>query len=398
MDGNRYPVKGYLQAIDQATLLPVVRRVLGRETVEIDDGWRAQPITEGSLVGSIVRLAGTGRDQSGPVPWSLILKLIPAPAGENNSYLAPSDEPTAAMYWPRERLLYESGLFSTLPEGLTVPECYHIDDRPGGYWLWLEDIEDPDHRRWPLKHYAIAARHIGHFNGQYLAGREIPDWPWLTPPCRRMRENEQRIGGNAHWSRLSELCTKHAIVRRGWPDEMLEDYHRIWQERERFFQALERLPRTLNHGDTGNRNLFLRSRDGQRETVAIDWSFAGYGAVGEDLMPLVLSSVVWFGVHPSQYAELDQLTFEGYLQGLHDAGWHGDPNLARLGYLALASLRFSFQLARLPGTAAPTEADRQRYENAFGRPLEEVIDNMAAVRRIIVTCADEARTLMDRYL
>jgi hypothetical protein len=68
MDGNRYPVKGYLQAIDQATLLPVVRRVLGRETVEIDDGWRAQPITEGSLVGSIVRLAGTGRDQPGRCP------------------------------------------------------------------------------------------------------------------------------------------------------------------------------------------------------------------------------------------------------------------------------------------------------------------------------------------
>jgi hypothetical protein len=397
MDGNYDPVKGYLQTIDQAMLLPVVRRVLGRETVEID-GWCSQPITEGSVVGSVGRLAGTGRDQAEPVSWSLILKLVPAPAGENNHSLAPSDDPTAAMYWHRERLLYESGLFSTLPEGLTVPECYRIDDRSNGYWLWLEDIEDPMHRCWPLAHYAIAARHIGRFNGQYLTGREMPDWSWLTPPRRRMREDEQRVRSNDPWSRLPELCTQHALVRRGWPDGLLEGYHHIWQERDRFFQALERLPRTLNHGDTGNRNLFLRSRDGQRETVAIDWSFAGYGAVGEDLMPLVLSSVAWFGVHPSQYTELDQLAFEGYLQGLHDAGWHGDPKAVRLGYLALASLRFGFQLARFPGLAAPTEADRQRYENVFGRPLEEIIDNLAAVRRIIVACADEARTLIDRYL
>jgi hypothetical protein len=389
------PVEGYLQTIDQAMLQPVVRRMLGRETVEIDN-WRCQPITEGSMVGSIVRLAGTGRDRAEHVPWSLILKFIPAPAdNKDNHPLASSADPTGFLYWHRERLLYESCLFATLPEDLTVPECFGIDDQPGGYWLWLENIEDPDHRRWPLEHYAIAARHIGRFNGQYLAGREIPAWPWLTPLNQRMREIEKYLVGIDLWSQLPELRAQHAILRRAWPDGLLEEYHYIWQERARFFQALEGLPKTLKHDDFGNRNLFLRTRNGRHETVAIDWSCAGVGAVGEDLVPLVLSSVLWFGVSPSQYAELEQLAFEGYLQGLRDAGWHGDPQVVRLGYLALATLRFGTILMVPSELAALNEVEKAKAENLYGHPVEEIAENRAAMRRIVVACADEARTLME---
>ena len=112
-------------------------------------------------------------------------------------------------------------------------------------------------------------------------------------------------------------------------------------------------------------------------------------------MPLVLSSVLWFGVSPSQFGELDQLAFEGYLQGLHDAGWHGDPRAVRLGYLAIAALQFSFLLTTVPELRALDETGKRKMEGLMGRPLEEIADNTVAVRRIIVTCADEARALMD---
>ena len=36
--------------------------------------------------------------------------------------------------------------------------------------------------RWPLEQYASAARCLGRFNGAYLAGRPIPDYPWLCGP------------------------------------------------------------------------------------------------------------------------------------------------------------------------------------------------------------------------
>jgi hypothetical protein len=73
MDDNCDPVERYLQGIDQAMMLPVVRQMFASETVEIGN-WRAEPIIEGSMAGSIIRLIGTGLDRAEQVTWSLILK------------------------------------------------------------------------------------------------------------------------------------------------------------------------------------------------------------------------------------------------------------------------------------------------------------------------------------
>ena len=45
MEDNHDAVERYLQTIDTALLLPVVRRRLARETVEIDD-WRSELLRE----------------------------------------------------------------------------------------------------------------------------------------------------------------------------------------------------------------------------------------------------------------------------------------------------------------------------------------------------------------
>ena len=45
---------------------------------------------------------------------------------------------------------------------------------------------------------------------------------------------------------------------------------------------------------------------------------------------------------PGLYAieELEELVVREYLRGLNDAGWHGDPGLVRLGYMAGAALNY----------------------------------------------------------
>ena len=390
---GQFTIEQQVQAIDHAALTAVIRQVMQSNTVEVVE-WHYQPIVEGSTGGSVFRLRGTGRDQARIRAWSVILKFVPAPDDPTELIQASHDQ-TEHTYWRREWLLYESGFFGDLPDGLTVPRCFQAEELPNGYWLWLEDIEDMFGRQWPVSHYSVAGQHLGRFNGQYLAGREMPALPYLVSHQQRLRAIEKSILESDILSHLSALREQHAILQAGWPAGVLEEFHRIWLDREQFFQALNTLPETLKHGDSGHRNLFARpSGDGTIETVAIDWEFAGVGRIGEDLASLVVSTVIWFGLSPTQLTELDQIVFEGYLEGLRDVGWRGDPQAVRLGYTAYTSLNFGFSSTRLPELLALDEPGRLQVEAWMGHPIEEIADNMAAVRHFICACANEARALM----
>ncbi|HZG67862.1 MAG TPA: hypothetical protein VEZ12_14040, partial [Herpetosiphonaceae bacterium] len=83
--------------------------------------------------------------------------------------------------WKREVLAYQSGILEDLGGGLVVPRVYAVMERPGGMvWLWLEDIVEAYATPWPLERYGLAARHLGAWQGTYLAGRPLPDAPWLA--------------------------------------------------------------------------------------------------------------------------------------------------------------------------------------------------------------------------
>ena len=61
------------------------------------------------------------------------------------------------------------------------------------------------------------------------------------------------------WRRYPTV-REHPIVRRIWPGDVGERAHRIWQERERFIEALDRLPQTVCHQDFKRGNLLCRRR------------------------------------------------------------------------------------------------------------------------------------------
>ena len=278
-----------------------------------------------------------------------------------------------------------------LPGGLAAPRCYGVLDHPDGTccWVWLEDIRDIFASQWPLEHCGVVARHLGHFNGAYLVDRPLPSAPWLSSDWL-WHYVEQSAPVIEPFRNAVEL----PCGRRWLPEEDRERYFRLWAERDLYFDALNGLPQTVCHFDVFNLNLFARKTEtGDDQTVVIDWAFIGKGPVGADLNPLVLMSIGLGGVGPDKLQELEAIVFEGYLQGLREAGWQGDPQQVRLGYTA-ASVRYLFpELERWLGLILH-ESQRAAAEQLFGRPMGKIFDWMALLRRVLFRMVGEARDLI----
>jgi hypothetical protein len=370
-----------IQRIDQVTLTPLVQRALESATAEVTD-WEASLISGGAGsmgidASGVYRVSGHGRDQGRTLPWSLILKVAASSAH--------GGDPDGGA---REWYAYQSGLLGDIPGGLVAPRCLGTVAQPdGALWTWLEKISDTHGPHWPLARYGLAARHLGQFNGAYLTGRSIPSWPWLS------------TGWLRGWvaQRAPEIATlrqhrEHPMVRLVYPGTLADEVLQLWEERNTFLDALDQLPQTLCHLDAFRRNLFAhRTPDGRDQTVAIDWAFMGQAALGEELVPLVLASVAFFGVELSELQELEEIAFRNYLEGLHDVDWHGDPRIVRLGYVAAAALRYTFPI----GLNLLLDASGVAWmEHLFGRPITEVADCLVGVQQFTLGLVDEARALL----
>ena len=385
---DRTPNNNKLETIDRATLTPLVRRALARESCEVID-WNHKPLHggvgegEGDLSG-IYRFTGTGRDKSESVPWSLILKVIGSQAH--------GGDPEGGT---RERLVYQSGMLNELSGGLVAARCYDVvAQEDGSYWLWLEEVVGEMKSVWSLEQYGLAARHLGQFNGTYLTAESLPDWPWLSRDWLRtlITPNAAAI------AQLGDVLD-HPLVSRSFPTDVAQGQLRLWAEREIFLAALDRLPQTLCHRDAFSRNLFLR-RDGQGrdQTVAVDWAFVGPAAVGEEIVPLVQASLAFFEVELRQALRLDQVVFNKYVEGLREAGWQGDPQLVRLGYTASSALRYGLGFIAtilLDRMLNFDESKAAWVQHFWGVPIETLGDHNAEQCRLLLALADEARILID---
>ncbi len=369
--------------IDQGILTPVVRRALDSETAQVTE-WQVVSLQGGAgdlgagLIG-VSRVTGKAKDQGETKPWSLILKVIRASDS--------AADPTTARYWAREPLAYQSRMLAELPGGLAAPRCFEVMETPGeAYWLWLEDITDEGELQWPLERFGVAAYHLGYFNGSFLLETIPRQQLWMSQRWLRAYITES-IAPMAAIRAMPD----HPLIRRLYPDDLVERLLQLWAEREIFLQALERLPQTLCHMDAFRRNLFSRrALDGREQTVAIDWAFAGMGALGEELVPLVTASVGFFGIEVDRLRELEEVVFERYLAGLRDAGWRGDPRLVRFAYAAASGLRFG-----LPPGVDPIDANLDPwFEQMLGRPMEEILHTWVILRRFLFDLADEARDLL----
>ena len=373
-----------LTAIDQATLTPLVRSALNSETVEVAN-WEHKQLHAGAGAGSSVcRFAGQAHDQEQMIPWSLILKVLQLE--DDNIHASDWN------YYKREAEAYRSGWLDDLPGGLAAPRNFGTTEYADGTcWIWLEDVADAIGPGWPLEYYGVVARHVGQFNGAYLVGQPLPSWLWLSSGWLR-----HNIGNCAPALMPLRNSLDHPLVRRWLPREASDGFFRLWAERGVYLDALDRLPQTLCHLDIFRRNLFAqRTADGDHQTVAIDWAFAGRGAVGEELVPLILGSVIFYEVGLDKAQALEEIAFEGYLKGLRDVGWRGDPRQVRLGYAAAASLRYRFNDIGRWLAVVLDESLHAMILHMMGRPIGEVLDHVAQVSCFSDGLADEARELID---
>src|SRR5215218_3282992 len=374
-----------VSAIDRAALTRPVRCLLGSDAAEIETSDHA--LLYGGLgvakgISAVYRVTGTACDGSTTKPWSLVLKVLRDPTH------GPASSGASADGWDREVQVYRSGLLDDLPAGLVAARCYGIEERPGDAWLWLEDVVDKIGPHWPIARFALAARHLGRLSGLYLTERPLPDDPWLLLHGLLLSRAAVAAG---FWDGF-EGVRDDPLARRIWPGDLSDRALRLWHERDWVMAAIERLPQSFVHGDADRRNLFARrGAAGEEETVAIDWALAGVLPLGAELPLLVTASVLWAQeVGPGELCELADSCLAGYVAGLTDIGWHGDPRLVEAGFAATAALRHGplWGAVELVGM---TPEQRAPIMRTMGGSIEEFADRWAAVQRFAYDRLDAVR-------
>jgi hypothetical protein len=373
-------------AVDRATLTTVVRVATEQPRLELGP-WQTTLLSNQGRR-SIWRFAGVGRDGMDEQPWSLILKEIRAPEQAD----AHDNDMRDWAYWPRESLLYEAGVPSSLAGPLRAPRCFGVmEPAPPLRWIWLEGIHDRYNRTWPLERYALAARHLGAFNGAYLVGKPLPTAPWLTDNGLRSRS----AAALADFNRLrTPALWEHPLLRQSFSRPVLDDLERLAAERERLLAAAARLPQTFCHLDAWHGNMAaVAETSGDDVTVLFDWALAGYGALGGEISNLVWSSLLEFKLDINDAERLEAEVVVGYLRGLADVGWRGDPRQVRCAYLISSVLLFG--LVPEAVDHALSEGQHLALEQHYGWPLKRMVRQAAEVTSLLLERADELRNLFN---
>ena len=337
-------------SVEKNFLSELLQGVLGGQSVTVGE-WQEETLEGGfELDSAIHRLYGTATIDGRTQAWSLIVKVIRS--SENSA------DPQGCHYWKREMLAYQSGFLKELPGKLAAPHCYAITEQPdASVWIWMEDVKDDNPQPWSIDQYAQVARHLGQFNGAYLAGRPLPADPWVTHDWLR-----KYLEGAVPMMEFILQNPDNTIISNRFPGIAFPMMLALWDEYPHLLKVLDHLPQTFCHQDAFKRNLFNRAG----ELIAIDWSFSGIAPVGSELAVL-LGCAFDFGNFPSSQAnDLDKACFTAYLDGLRQAGWHPDEHQVRKGFTITLLLRYV--LAASIGEVLP----KMMNENTRQQGIEEM--------------------------
>lgn len=365
---------------DRPILNDAVRQKLGRPDAVIAE-WSNHPLAGVSQEMSVLyRYSGVAEDGPETLPWAMVVKAVERPQPDPGR----SDGP----WWRREAELYRSGLLNNLT-GIRAPRCFAVIEQPDGRLvICLEEVGNQSPTHWSLARFALAARHLGEFNGAYPRTRPLPDHPALARPlwhCRSGAASDTVTAGPDLW--------RHPIIAGevATADELR--LRQLGSERERFLTLLDRLPHTFSHNDAWSANLIgHRLPDGTEETVAIDWAYAGLAPLGAEIGGLVAGELCHLTVESHEATALEESAWTGYLTGLADAGWQGDTRHVRFAYLTTVALRLATTLpvrfARVQDEGCDEAIGRQ-----FGQSVAEAVGQWGAGLRLALAKAGEARTL-----
>lgn len=324
--------------IDEKRLTGISKRILQTEEGAMIR-WTCEPIgpkARNFVTDGVYRVSGTNEVKGKVREWTVILKIVLADPNRS--------DPSHYNYWRREAMVYESGLLEHLPEGFQAPACYGIDEQAdGSVWLWLEEMPH-ESKGWELEDYAFAAKKLGAFHAVYLLGKALPEYPCINRGWMRswIRECQKYRSLNVEPIARDPAVSRHGLA------SLLDKFAALETSLPEWIDALERLPRTFSHQDYYEANiLFSRNRLRAGSLALIDWQFASISGVGEDLGRFFGLSVSRGQIQPESGRDLREQFLSSYIEGLREAGWHGDEMLPRFGFLAAFALRSVWEVPKL---------------------------------------------------
>jgi len=385
-----------MQELAAAELAPIVSHIIDHPHVQ-DLVWDVHPVSgaggsemSGGL--GIFRLIGPAQTAGQFYRWSVIVKVVTG----SNSTGDPTgtyQTPSAWNYWKREILAYRSGILAALPGNLAAARCYGITEHPNDEWrIWLEDVQEIQ-KVWGLAQHGITARHLGQFNGAYLAGHTLPpEQPWMY----RGRARDW-ITFAAPLFEPFQHYARSDMGRRWLPQHSVERIQRLIENHQSLLMQLDKLPVCLCHHDAFRRNLMLREGENAgAQTIAIDWAMMGYGGVGEEIGVTTAVALYWLEVAADQAQELDRIVFESYVAGLRNAGWQGDVQLARFGYTTTAALVIGVAMTMIWGVyVLSSDEGIHSAESTIGYKLDDILAQWATIHPFLLDLGDEALRLAD---
>lgn len=326
-------IESILRFVDRQMLTDVIRKSLKWNDFHILEwnqyqlgGGMGNPVSVGLFRYSVSLI----REQK-QVNWSMILKVIQSPGNVGMINMGEGDDPSHWNYWKRELLVYQSDILSFLPDGIRAPQCYGVIGIPGDIgFLWLEDISDDFGVAWTLERYARTAYHLGRLNGIRPIENKPPMYSWFS-----RRRNHQWVDLMPNWK---EVNWDHPLMRNRYPPASENMFRQMLMESGKFMSELDRIPETLNHGDTFPTNFMsMRDEKGNHQTIALDWALMGLEPIGDDLSQFVFG--VMERLSDTDRNEILEKLFDAYLHGLQESGLIINPLLVRFGFCVTAALR-----------------------------------------------------------
>lgn len=363
-------------------LLHAVRNAAGDQGARVLS-WKRRALGEGfadAMAGGegLILHSGTLATCKGEQEYHLVEKVCRVlPLGR---------EPSSWLYWKREALAYQSGYLHGRFSGIRAPECYGVayTNEPSAR-VFIEAIPDAQ-PVWKARTHARAARALGMFTASVAGMPDIERYDWMA------------IGRAHSWTKVAahklddlENLKDDPVLSRWLAGPNLTRTKNLWQNINILQAALADLPKCFCHHDAFNRNLLFRETDNAKpEIIAIDWAFAGYGVVGEELAAAIGASLMFRDIGADEAAAISEGMFTGYLDGLKVMGWSGASVDVRLGFCATTAMIFALGSIGiwLPLLSDPELASV--VEGIAGAEPDQFIENLSEIQGHFLDLGEEA--------
>ena len=273
-------------------------------------------------------------------PWSVVAKTLRPPSQSPLWDLIPDEfrpEVLRNLDWHGEPRLYELGLDAHLPEGLRPPAVYRIDHAEDVITIWMEDVAD--HGQWTTARYRRAAEALGRMAGRWPEAR-------ATAELGLRRRNLH----NLFFGKITNLDLRILAEEAFWatppvcdlPDrELRSDLFDLADRMPALLDHAETLPHGMAHGDAAPAN-FLDP--GDRNIVAIDWSYGSSAPVGSDLSQLLAGRFDCGEASPGELDVVIPAIVDGFCEGLAIEGSDVDRAQVEAAFAIHLGVRTVFSL------------------------------------------------------